>query len=78
MDDEIAALIGYATVEQRGVGWIEKGDVGVGHGIALLVDDGALVACVGLLYTLYENLLPALVIACRDADGIESYHLSDG
>ena len=77
-DDKIAAFVGHTACNQCRILGREQGDVGIGYGLALLVNDGALVSVVCFLHAFHENLLTALVIACRDTDGIESYHLSDG
>ena len=58
--------------------WRKQSDVGVGYGLALLVDDGALVTGFRFLYAFHENLLSFLFSTCSDSDGIETNHLLDG
>ena len=50
---EIAAFIADTTTEQGGVGGIENSDVGVCHGLALFINDGACQATVSLVCTLH-------------------------
>ena len=73
-DDKETAFVRYATGNQRGVLGREQGDVGVGYGLALLVDDGALVAEGRLLQTLHYDF-PVLN---GHEDRIKTYHLADG
>ena len=58
----------------------KQGDVGVGHGLTLLVDDSTLVAEGRLLRTLDYDFLLAGICNTRlngHADGIKTYHLTD-
>ena len=56
-NDEETAFVRHAAGNQRGVLGREQGDVGVGYGLALLVDDGALVAEGCLLRTFDDDFL---------------------
>ena len=72
---EVAALVRHATAEQRGVGCIHHGHVGIGHGQPLLVDDGARQVAVGLMGALHVEF----PFATPDhADGIEPHDLLNG
>ena len=76
---KVSTLIRHATTKQCGVGRIEDGNVGVCHGLSLLVDNASRQVTVCLVDTLHEDI-PGLRVACIDnhADGIEAYHLLDG
>ena len=73
-DDKETAFVRHAAGDECGVLWREQGDVGVGHGLAVGVYDGALVAVGGFLRTLDGDFCAV----DAHADGIEAYHLTDG
>ena len=58
---------------------MKYGDVGIGEGQSVLVDDSARQVAVGLVGTLNENLLTLrTALVYNHVDGIEAYHLLDG
>ena len=72
--DELSRLIADSTREKNGVSRVEDGDIGVGHGLALFVDEGARQVALGFVSTLHE----VLVAISDDANGIEAYHFRQG
>ena len=73
-DDKNAALVGHAAGDEGGVARREQGDVGIGQGLACLIEDGTLVARGGLLRALDGDFFALH----GHLDGIKADQLLDG
>ena len=56
-DSEITTLIRYATTKQSRIGRVKQCYIGIGYGLAILVDDGACQMAVCLVGTFHIDLM---------------------